>query len=85
MSVPNFDDVDLGIIVIGLVLLAAIVVIAINVTDVEGLKECLSFLGLGITAISTLAGRREKPPTPLNPPPNFSEPELPIPEPLEKK
>lgn len=61
MKVPNFDDVDLGIVAIALIVLAAIVIIGLKADDAVGLKEGLAFIAVGVTAISTLAGRREKP------------------------
>jgi len=60
VKVPNFDDVDLGIIAIATILVVALIVIAFKVSDATGLKESLAFLGVGITAIATLAGRKVK-------------------------
>jgi len=54
--IPNFDDVDLGIITIGAVLLLVGSVLAFKGQMVEG----LGFMGGGITAIAALAGKSKK-------------------------
>lgn len=55
-KIPNFDDVDLGIICILIIL----IVISIALILTNAVKEGLGVVGGGITAIATLAGRRIK-------------------------
>lgn len=56
VKIPNFDDVDLGIICILIIL----IVISIALILTNAVKEGLGVVGGGITAIATLAGRRIK-------------------------
>lgn len=56
MKIPNFDDVDLGIIAITVITI--IVSIALALTS--QVKDGLGFTATGITAIATLAGRKIK-------------------------
>lgn len=58
MKAPNFDDVDLGIICISVILTIVTVALIFNNTISEG----LGVIGGGITAIAALAGRRIKTP-----------------------
>lgn len=51
MKIPNFDDVDLGII--------SITIITITVALTLQGSEGLGFAATGITAIATLAGRKK--------------------------
>lgn len=54
---PNFDDIDLGIICITVIV--AVVGLALAFTG--KITAGLGFMGTGITAIATLAGRRQAP------------------------
>jgi hypothetical protein len=55
-AVPDFDDVDLGIIAITVIL----VVVGTTLATMGKLEMGLGVIGTGITAISTLAGRKPK-------------------------
>ena len=57
MNMPNFDDVDLGIISIAIIL----IVISIALIFSDKIETGLGVIGGGITAIGTLAGRKNKP------------------------
>jgi hypothetical protein len=81
MKIPNFDDVDLGIIAILLIAIGVVIVVAILIFNTLDPAAAISILGLCVTAISTLAGRKLKPDaTELSPadldggPPNNLEP-----------
>lgn len=54
--IPNFDDVDLGIICISIILVIISVALIFN----NAIGEGLGVIGGGITAIATLAGRKSK-------------------------
>lgn len=56
MKPPNFDDVDLGIICIAVIL----IIISIALIFSDQINAGLGVIGGGITAIATLAGRRIK-------------------------
>lgn len=56
MKIPNFDDIDLGIIAITVIML----VIAIALAMTAQIKDGLGIIGTGVTAIATLAGRKIK-------------------------
>lgn len=64
----DWDDVDLGIMAIGLicVLLLILLIVYLLTKDNANVGGILGVIGSGITAIATLAGRRVK--TPDKPP-----------------
>lgn len=59
MNAPNFDDVDLGIICIALIL----IVISVALIFSNKIETGLGVIGGGITAIGTLAGRKNNKPS----------------------
>jgi hypothetical protein len=60
VSFPNFDDVDLGIIAIGLIAMATAGLAAILLFKDKEASAAIAVIGMGITGISTLAGRKQK-------------------------
>jgi hypothetical protein len=56
MTVPDFDNIDLAIIVIGLVM----IVVAIGLMISGKIEAGLGFLGTGVTAIAGLAKGKQK-------------------------